>query len=294
MTAQAESILFPVGRAVQGSFYTPYTKDQQGNPLTIKTGPNIGKPTQKYFFAVAIHKNPGEQHWASTAWGAKIWALGNTSWPQGQAGAPTFAWKIEDGDSQIPNKVGKRNCDREGFPGSWIVEFSSSFAPKIVNSAGDLILEPNAIKLGFWVEVLGSVLSNENPGNPGVYVNHSFVALRGYGDEIHAGPVGPDPRTLGFGKSVLPPGASAVPTGGAAFPASLPPPAAAFAPPPPVAAPVTPVVPAPAFIAPPPPAPAAPPAAVGPQMTAKATASYAAYVSGGWTDALLRQHGLMV
>lgn len=305
MSAQALNILFPSGRLVQGDLYTPQTKDQQGNPLVVKTGANAGKPTQKFFFAVAIPKAPGETHWANTAWGQQIWAAGHTAWPQGQAQSAAFAWKIEDGDSAIPNKVGRKNCDREGFPGNWIVNFSSSFAPKIYTANGEqAILEVGAVKLGYYVEVFGTVTSNENASNPGMYVNHSMVALRGYGAEIRTGP---DPKAAGFGRSALPVGASAAPVGAASFPAAAAAPAPA-APPPPAAAPATvaapaptAVAPAPSFIAPPAPGgvPAAPPppaaAPVGPQMTAKAAGqSYAAFIANGWTDANLRAHGYMV
>lgn len=308
-TSQQLNILFPAGRLVQGDLYKPQTKDQQGNPLVIKTGPNAGKPTQKYFFALAIAKAPGEGHWANTAWGKLIWDAGHLAWPQGQAQAPTFAWKVEDGDNAVPNKVGRKNCDREGFPGHWIVNFSSTFAPKIYNTAGEPINEVGAVKTGYYVEVMGSITSNENSSNPGMYVNHNMVALRGYGAEIVSGP---DPKAVGFGKSALPAGASAAPTGAAAnFPAAA---AAApqAAPPPPAAAPVamaapppqTAVAPSPSFIAPPapgagaPPPPAAaapPPPAAGPQMTAKAAGqSYAAFIAAGWTDANLRLHGYML
>ena len=90
-------VLFPTGRVVQGDLYKAQDKDGDGKPLVVKSGPNQGKPTVKYFFAVAIPKKPGEAHWGSTDWGAKIWALGHSTWPNGQAQAPTFAWKVDDG-----------------------------------------------------------------------------------------------------------------------------------------------------------------------------------------------------
>lgn len=284
------SLLFPVGRVVQGSLYVPQEKDQQGNPLVIKTGPNKGQPTKKYFFALATPKAPGETHWAQTAWGQQMWALAHAAWPQGQANSPSFAFKVEDGDSVVPNKKGRKNSEREGFPGNWIVGFSSSFAPKIVTASGDPILEPGAVKLGYFVEVLGSIASNENSDNPGIYVNHTFVALRGFGPEITTGP---DARSVGFGKSALPAGASAAPVGVAAFPALPQPTAVAPAPV------MTAVAPAPSFIAPPPPpqpiAVSVPVAPVGPVMTPKAAGqSYAAFISAGWNDGTLRSNGYMV
>lgn len=290
------SVLFPVGRLVQGSLYTAQEKDQQGNPLTIKTGPNIGKLTKKWFFAVAIKKN-GETHWGSTEWGAPILATGRAGFPGGQAESPSFAWKIEDGDSAIPNKNGRKNCEREGMPGHWILNFSSGFAPKIFNSDGTApVTDPNAVKLGHFVQVLGNVAPNNNTQNPGVYLNHTLVAHSGFGPEISTGP---DPRAVGFGKGPAPAGMSATPIGGmapppaAGAPAAAPPPPAAAAPAAAPAPAATAVAPHPGILAPPPPA-AAPAPPVGPQLTAKAGAyTYAQMIAAGWTDVTLRANGYL-
>lgn len=316
-TQLLKQILFPPGRLVQGSLYTPQEKDQQGNPLVAKTGNNKGQPIKKWFFAVAIPKNPGETHFAHTVWGADILAIGRAAFPQGQAESPTFAWKIEDGDSQVPNKNGRKNCDREGFPGNWILNYTSGYAPKIVNAQGEPILEPGAVKLGWWVAVLGSVDSNEQTTNPGIYLNHNAVALMGYGKEIQTGP---DLRSVGFDKLALPAGVSAVPLGAPVMPAGMtpvnpgappPPPGGvpgAGAPPPPAnpgtgapPPPQTPVQPSQSFIptgAPPPPpggAPPPPPPPSGPQMTPKAAGqTYASFIAAGWSDANLRAHGYLV
>jgi hypothetical protein len=325
MANNSIEVMFPAdptteaaGRIVQGSLYIPQEKTMQGDPLVVKTGPNKGQPTKKYFFALALKKT--QQHWANESWGKPIWAFGHAAWPQGQAQSPGFAWKIEDGDSQIPNKNGRKNCDREGFPGHWIVNFSSSFAPKIFTSNGDPILEPNAVKVGYYVIVRASTQSNENTTNPGIYMNHGMVGFIAYGPEISQGP---NPKDIFKGGYVVPPGASTVPIGGAALPASAPTPGGALPPPPgapvppagaPPAAPAsTSVVPSAPFLAPPapgaapapaaapalPPAPGAPPppataAPAGPQMTAAANGvSYAAYIAAGWTDAQLRAKGLL-
>lgn len=298
----------PVGRLVQGDLYKPQTKDQQGNPLVIKTGPNKGQATQKYFFALAVPKTPGAQHWSQEPWGDPIWRYGHAAWPTGQATSPSFAWKIEDGDSVIPNKMGRKNCDREGFPGNWIINFSSSFPSKVFTSTGDPIVEPGAVKLGYYVVVAGSVDSNENPTNPGIYMNHNMVGLAGYGAEIRQGP---DPKAVFKGGYALPPGASATPVGGAlpATPPAAPVPGAppAYVPPPapaPALPPQTAVQPAPSFLAPPPPpgVPAPPPAAVapppppaGPVLTAKAPpgTTYPQFIAAGWTDATLRAAGYL-
>jgi hypothetical protein len=295
----------PVGRLVQGSLYVPQTTDSDGKPLLIKNGPNAGQPTSKFFFAVAIPKNPGETHWAQTAWGALIWQTGHAAFPQ-QAQSPAFAWKITDGDSTIANTKGKRPCDREGYPGNWIISFSSSFAPKIYNRDGSAaILEPEAVKPGYYVQVNGDVDGNGSTLRPGVYLNHSMVALAGFGPEIH---FGPDVAAAGFGAAPLPVGATTAPVAAFVPPAApLAPAAPAFVPPYGAATPPVPgggvppaspssvmAPPNPAFnmVPPPPAAPVAPPARV---MTAAAQgATYQQLIAAGWTDQLLIQHGMMV
>src|SRR6185295_1677594 len=107
MTTKATDLLLPVGRIVAGNLYKASDKDADGKPRTIKTGPNAGKVTTQYYFALAIAKTPGVQHLAhEPGWGAAIWGAGNAAFPR-IAEAPTFAWKISDGDSRIPNKKGK-------------------------------------------------------------------------------------------------------------------------------------------------------------------------------------------
>ena len=193
-----EELLTPVGRLVQGSLYDPQTTDAENRPLVYKTGPNQGQPRQQFFFALAIPKG-SEQHWASTPWGAKVWEIAHKGFPNGQTNNPAFAWKIKDGDSTIPNKVGRRPCDQEGFPGHWILNFSGSFAPSIFNEDGSQqLLDPNMVNLGDYIQVYGQVADNESQQQPGVYLNPSMVALAGYGKRII---IGADPKSVGFGNS---------------------------------------------------------------------------------------------
>lgn len=304
MSNQQLQILFPVGRLVQGDLVKMQTTDADGKPLVIKNGPNAGKPTTRSFFAVAIAKTPGHTHWAQTPWGAQMWAEGAKAWPQGQSGAPTFAWKVEDGDSAIPNTKGRKNCDRPGFPGNWILNFGSGYPPKVVDAKGIAPLaDPTAVKLGHFVEVFGSVTGNGSPLKPGIYLNHVAVAYAGFGEEIH---LGVDTTKLGMGQGALPPGASSTPiaalnpanlppAAGAApapAPGSIPPiPGAAAAPAAPVI-PATPVVPSAPFVAAPaaplpPAAPPAPPVGKAPHKGIP----YDSYRAQGWTDAQLAADG---
>lgn len=331
--SQAVEFLTPVGRLVGGNLYKARTTDADGKPLLIKSGPNTGQPKTDYYFALAVPK-AGEQHWAQTSWGAILWQTGHSAWPGGQAQSPAFAWKISDGDSAIPNKAGNKPCDNEGWPGCWVLHFSSSFAPKIVNKDGTApITEVDAVKPGYYVQVYGSVASNMSTQTPGVFLNHMAVSMQAFGPEIIlSGRV--DTTKVGFGQSALPAGASAMPVGGAlpapgtpgapgipvmpGMPAAIPAPAAhvpampAPVMPAPVAAAPLPVMPNPALmqaavpgaampgvpVMQPPGAPVMqPPAALTPdsRLTPKAGgANYAQLIAAGWTDATLIANGLMV
>ena len=290
MNANSELTYFtiPAGRYVSGSHNVAKTKDHKGNPLIIKKGPDMGKPTQKFDFGVAIPKIKGVD-WKQTDWGQKIVAAATKAWPNGQFNLPTFSWKIEDGDSTVPNTKMKRPCDREGYPGHWVIYFSSSKAPQCVNSNGSAQVDPNSIKRGDWVQVSGSTKGNGDTDKPGMFINHHFLSFQWAGDPIVSGP---DPSTLGFGTTPAPAGASTQPTGNFTAPAPAAPsaPVQQFAPPP--AAPAAPAAPVPvvphtAILTPP-----APPA--GPVMTAKANGmKYEDFIKQGWNDALLKEHGYL-
>jgi hypothetical protein len=307
-----QNVLTPTARMLWGSVSEPQTKDAEGKPLVIKSGPNAGQATQRYAFGVGIPKG-GESHWSQTSWGAAIWAVGHAAFPN-VAQRPDFAWKVIDGDSTIPNKRGKAPNTKEGYPGHWVLSFSSSYPPRLYNRDGSQPLEPAAFKCGYFVQVAGTVDGNDSPNQPGVYLNHNMVALQGYGPEIISGP---DPTSVGFGGGPAPAMMSATPPAGMVAPPAVPgAPMAPPAPPPPPAAPVaapvaapavpTAVAPAPAFLgapaAPPPPvaapvAPPPPPPAAVPvrQMTAKAAgATFEQMVAAGWNEAQLRQHGYLV
>ena len=122
------NITFPAGRLVQGSLYEAQTKDASGAPLVHKRGPNAGQPKVTYFFAVAIPKN-GSADWKTTDWGRSIVAEVMQAAPQLMQ-HPKFAWKVIDGDSQVPDEKMRTPASREGYPGNWIVRFSSGYAPK--------------------------------------------------------------------------------------------------------------------------------------------------------------------
>lgn len=313
MSNERLEILFPTGRYVQGSLTEMQKTDADGKPLVVKNGPNAGQPTERSFFAIAIKKAPGETRWGQTEWGIKLWNAAAAAWPQGQSGSPAFAFKIEDGDSVVPNTKGKKNCDRPGFPGHWILNFGSGYPVKVVSADGAVALteaQAKQVKLGHYVQVYGSYVTNSSALKPGMYLNHMAVSYQGFGEEIH---LGIDTKAVGFGGGAKPAGMSSVPVGGAStaqmaaaagappLPSGAPPlPGAAPAiptgiPPLPGAAPApTAVAPSAPFVqaaaAPPPPAAPAPPAADPVTTTGIA---YASYIAQGWSVAQMKAQGVI-
>lgn len=264
-------LLTSVGRLVGGSLYTGQTTDLEGRPKVFKSGKDIGKPRTDYYFGLAIAKGT-EKHWNETTWGKIIYSVGCAAFPGGLANSPSFAWKIIDGDSTVA--VGdkqRRPCDREGYIGHWILNFSSCLcAPDIYNADGSqLISEPNAVNPGDYIQVYGSVVSNESKQNPGVHLNHQMVAFAGYGTRIF---LGADPKSVGFGNCALPSEASLIPISQGFNPIS------------------TSEIPVPK----PYPDILNIPVPTAHVMLPKANGiTYEQYIATGWTDTLLIQHGMM-
>ena len=273
----SEKLKSPIGRLVMGSLYTPDTEDFYGKPLTDKSGKSI----VKYWIKVAVAKG-GETHWNQTPWGQLIWNEAVKAFPDGRYNNRQFAWKVTDGDSTEVNQKGTRPCDNEGFPGHWILSFSTQFAPTLCNIDGSLFTMPEgAIKTGYFIQVYGSIEANVAQINPGMFLNFSHVGFIGYGPEIMRSNI--DPKTIGFGDGPMPAGCSPVPVGMSSqqnTPTAQPSPAAA---PTPAAPPVA-------------PAPAPYTAILTPKtMTAKANGlTYEAYKTAGWTDEQLNQNGMML
>lgn len=275
--SQAVNITTPVGRLVQGSLYTGKTMNDDGTPKAYKTGKNAGQPRTEYYIALAIPKG-AEQHWSQTAWGAEIWRIGHTAYPQA-AQAADFSWKVVDGDSAQPGKLykgkpGKAPRENEGFPGHWVLKLTSSFPSNIYKHRDgggpndfDPFDTPGAVKLGYYIQVVVQCQPNEGQ-SPGVYLEQRMICFSAYGPEIF---VGMDVSAAGFGNSALPPGATMTPPAGAF--AGVAPGMAPNAPglPPPPHIPATPALPPVAA-----PAPAYAPAAVGMPAPAMPAAPIAA------------------
>jgi hypothetical protein len=312
---------------VAGDPLEKITEDQNGNPLVIKTGANIGKPTQKYYLAIAIPKTDpklAELFQACQVEAKK--AFPSLFDANGRCARQDFAWKLDDGDSTVLNKNNVRPCDREGWPGHYIFHLSTSLPIKCFSKlTNTFFTEPGILKRGYYVMVNVAIKGNDQTTNPGIYLNPATVVMVAYGEEITYGPSVEELSALPVS---LPPGASTTPL--APSIASLPPNGTGpmSAPtiptyPPMGAAPATPVVtttpaagvqypanvqPAPTFLNPPgaasaalsapvapapvvpvAPAPAAPPAAE-PRFknTDGQIYTYSQLTGYGWTDAQIR------
>lgn len=267
MTTERIEFLTPVGRIVAGDVWEPRTEDFQGNQLTIKSGPNAGQPRQEYYIGLAIPKN----HPEFPALYAKIVQAARAGFPNlfdaaGNCMRADFAFKIIDGDSTVLNRNNNRPCDKEGYPGHWVLNMSTSLGIKAYDSQNKQIpAESKSIKCGDYVRVFGSVAPNGNAQNPGVFLNPTMLQFSHQGDAISTG----ISAEQAFGSAPMPaapagaittpaPALAAMPTGNVAAPAAtVTVPATSTPIQPSVAAPaVANVQPAPDFLNPAPAAPA--------------------------------------
>jgi hypothetical protein len=218
----------PVGRLVGGSCYNPNTKNMDGALLTDRSG----QPRVEYFIMVAFPKT--DQTIAAIM--PQIQAEAARLWPQIDLSTHPFSWKIIDGDG-IDSK-GQPYSNREGYGGCYIFKFSGGFAPKLFDQNNAELVQPDAIKTGYYVQVEVTVNSNGNNNKPGLFHNPNMIKLCGYGPEISHAPNAA--AVFGNAPAALPAGASATPLAPAnGMPAA--PVAPVAAPVAPVAAPVAPV-----------------------------------------------------
>jgi hypothetical protein len=192
-----------LGRLVYGNLYEP--KAKTNNDGTPKIDTKTGEPMVSFDYGLAVAKGT-EGAWWETTWGQAIAGVGVGAFPGGESQRPDFAWKVHDGDSQMMNKANKRNCDKPGYAGHWILNFSSSYPSKYFKLEGhqpESFPAVGAIKIGYYVEISGSIKGNGSSQSPGIYLNHSILCLRSVYDEIVTGP---DPMSAGFGQNALPQG----------------------------------------------------------------------------------------
>lgn len=291
MTALQNFFKTPVARLIGGSLYQLRTTNSKGEPLTYKDG----SPRGEYQFRFAIKKG-AEAHWNQTPWGAVIWKTGVDAFAH-IANSPVFAWKVINGDSEIPDTKGIRPIDRPHYAGHWVIRFAPSQKVPfdIVDKSGrHQLLEKNLINLGDFVQIYAEVRPNSTPGTrdvtPGVYLNPVYVSFQGYGERIETAPIAPPADSIGFGQDPLPAGCSSVPIAGTFNPAPpvAQPPMAAAPTPAPAGMPPVPVTPHTGILT--------PPAPVGRTMLPKAGGfTYEQFMATGqWTDELLIRDGYML
>lgn len=273
-------VLTPTGRIVWGHPMTRKAKtDNKGAPKLDKTL----QPMFEYSFGLAIPKGV-EAHWNQTEWGSKIWAEGVAGFPGGEYNWPSFAWKVTDGDSMVPNRKGKIPAQQEGYKGCWVLSCSVPSPIRCFYSGKyephQVMQNPAEIKCGDYVRVFLSCKGNASTESQGVYINPSMVSLDAVGEAIVSNQV--DAATaFGAGTVYTPP-------------VGAPTPQAAYQAPAPQSTPVAPVVVTPnaGFMAPPPPPSVSTPSApvVRMVMYQGQAMKYDDLIAGGWTDAMILQH----
>ena len=172
----------------------------------------LGKDNQPRFetyMGYAILKG-GETHWSQTAWGQLIYNEGVGGFLRGEHGAPTFAWKIVDGDSTIPNRSGTIPNQQEGYAGHWVLNLKTELTPPKCYKAnpqfGTLteLTSDKELKKGDYGRLSMSVAPNcdaqGNAKTPGVYLNPLAFCLDRIGEAI-AGDFGVDANAA-FGGTV--------------------------------------------------------------------------------------------
>ena len=299
MSNKSVEVTTPVGRLVNGHPMNSEVVTDNKTGLVVMTADSV-TPRTNTFFALAIAKG-AEKGWRETTWGQLIFNCAVADFPNGAHQRPDFAWKIEDGDSQVPNKKGKKNCDREGYPGHWVLRLSTGLPIRCFHDGRfdptQQIQRKEEIKPGDYCRAALLVRGNDRTDSPGVYLNPDMFALTRAGIEIQLGEQ--RAATDAFsGAAVLPANAHVDPNAGVApapGPGTPPPAAGPGTPPPAVAGPsATPagVTPAPDFAAGPsaPPAgPSAPPAAAAEplfyDLNGGGPFAKSLLVSAGYTDA---------
>lgn len=179
-----ETIITPVGRFIAGNLFKPYYSGELWDK-----GPDKGKPRPNYYLGVAFEKASG----CLDEVRKQLHALAIESFPdkfdkKGNLIVPKFSFKIEDGDSTVPNSKGKKNCDKPGYPGNWILNFSSNYTFPITTQDGkNYITDEALIKRGYYIRVAFKAKSNFRPDNPGIKLYQQAVIFFDVGEEIHAG-----------------------------------------------------------------------------------------------------------
>jgi hypothetical protein len=190
--ATLPNAFLPMGRIVAGHPMTSsVVKDDRTQQPKLDM---MGNPRKSVYFGLAIPKQ-GEQHWNQTQWGQLIWNEAAAGFKRGEYQAPTFAWKIVDGDSRIPNKKGRIPAEQEGYAGHWVLNLSTELDPpkcyKVNTAMGGTLQELTSdkqMKRGDYgrvsIIVKANCDANGNAQSPGVYLNPVAFCVDKEGQEI--------------------------------------------------------------------------------------------------------------
>lgn len=185
-----------------------------------------GKPVTQRYIGLAIPKN-GTTDWKQTDWGRQFYAEGTNpvnGYKNGEDKHHSFSWKVIDGDSDIPNKNGKKPCEQPGQRGNWIVSIATEL-PYACYHVGkydpiQAIQNPDEITCGDNVRVLVDVKSNRKKDGtaaqtPGIYVNPRLLELSSKGEPIIHEQSGPSASAVFGGTAPVstPAPAAPAPTG---------------------------------------------------------------------------------
>lgn len=172
------------GRIVSGH---PMARNAVKDDNGVQKTNIAGEPMFEFYFALAVPKT-GTTDWKQTDWGQTLHTVAAAGWPNGEYNAPTFAWKVTDGDSMIPNKRGKKPAEREGWAGHWVVHMSTSFPIGCFHSGKyqphETIQNDKEFKCGDYVKVHAIVKDNAPSQSPGIYINPDLVSVERAGEAI--------------------------------------------------------------------------------------------------------------
>ena len=173
-------------------------------------------PLFSMYIGIAVPKTAGVD-WKQTEWGQVIVREALSGFPAGEHQTASFAWKVVDGDSTVPNKNMVVPNSKEGYPGHWVLNCSTSLPVKCYLNGKygpmDLVQDKSAIKTGDYCRVLITVKPNgaKAPNTPGVYLNPFGFEMTRAGAEIISGPdVGAMFEQAGAG--IVPPNAQVDPS----------------------------------------------------------------------------------
>ncbi len=181
----------PIGRLVAGHPIKskPSFDDKTKQPRLDSTGRQMNET----FIALAIPKIAGLD-WKQTDWGQILVGVAQGAFVAGESGRNDFAWKVTDGDSTVVNQKSVRWCDKEGYPGHWVMNLSTMYNVTCYHTGRyaphDAIKDAAAIKAGDYIRVNLEIKGNGSQQSPGIYLNPVLVSVEREGVEII--PVGKD------------------------------------------------------------------------------------------------------